>query len=296
MRKIIRVFPIKTNATPDDSLAYYGPPDMFTPEVDEVHISISFTWDKKYLEWLIRQWEHIAPVKTGGPGCSNKPAGDFEPGKYLKKGYIITSRGCPNKCWFCSVWKRERGIRELPIKDGYILQDDNILACSEKHIKSVFKMLSGQKEKARLMGIEAKLLKSWHIELIQNLKPKSIWCAYDTDDDLDPLIIAGKELSKAGFNRNNMYCYVLIGFPKDTITAAEKRLYRAWSAGFMPFAMLWRNDNGDRSPNWIKFTWPWCRPAAARSICMKLDKLKTVREKPNPRTASIEESIKERSV
>lgn len=43
-KKIIRVFPRRTNATPIDDLAYIGRPDMFA-EADEVHISVSFSWD-----------------------------------------------------------------------------------------------------------------------------------------------------------------------------------------------------------------------------------------------------------
>ena len=61
-RLIARVFPRITKATPRDELAFYGPPDLFTPSVDEVHISTTFTWDKPKAEWLAEQWQHIAPV------------------------------------------------------------------------------------------------------------------------------------------------------------------------------------------------------------------------------------------
>jgi hypothetical protein len=35
----------------------------------------------------------VAPVKVGGPAFS-APGGDFIPGRYMKRGYVITSRGC----------------------------------------------------------------------------------------------------------------------------------------------------------------------------------------------------------
>lgn len=39
-KKIIRVFPVKTNASPENKYSYFGPPDMFLPNsIDEVHIS-----------------------------------------------------------------------------------------------------------------------------------------------------------------------------------------------------------------------------------------------------------------
>ena len=48
---------------------------------------------------------------------------------YMKPGYVITSRGCPNRCWFCAVPKREGyQLRELPVTDGWIVADDNLLA------------------------------------------------------------------------------------------------------------------------------------------------------------------------
>ena len=101
---IARVFPRATRATPTDGLAFIGDPyTLFPPEVDEVHISVTFTWDIPEAQRLIKEWEAIAPVRVGGPATGERGK-IFEPGKYLKPGYVITSRGCNNKCWFCSVW------------------------------------------------------------------------------------------------------------------------------------------------------------------------------------------------
>ena len=41
-------------------------------------------------------------------------------------------------------------------------------------------------------------------------------------------------------------CYVLIGYPGDTMDAAEKRLLDTYRAGFWPFAMLYRDASGSR--------------------------------------------------
>ena len=96
--KIARVFPSQTAATPDDDLAFVDcGPGMFPPVVDQVHISVAFTWQRQRAEELAEMWRHIAPVQIGGPGWSNEPGADFEPGMYLKRGYVITSRGCPNR-------------------------------------------------------------------------------------------------------------------------------------------------------------------------------------------------------
>jgi len=265
---IIRVFPRLTKATPDDSLVYIGAPDLFatTLQAEEVHISVAFTWDIPLAYQLAEAWQHIAPVRIGGPALGMKGE-EFTPGMYLRRGYVITSRGCPNRCWFCSVWRREgKTIREIPIVDGWNVQDDNLLACSEQHIRAVFSMLARQTKRVQFTGgLEAAKLKQWHIDLLVDLKPEQIFLAYDTPDDLEPLQVAGQMLLKAGFTRRVLRSYVLIGWPKDTFEQAEKRLHQTYKAGFMPMAMLWRNEHGNRSLDWMRFQRQWARPAIIAS-------------------------------
>jgi radical SAM superfamily enzyme YgiQ (UPF0313 family) len=66
---------------------------------------VTFTYDKAWAEHLAERWPHIAPVKIGGVAYGD-PGAEFVLGRYIKPGYIFTSRGCPRRCWFCSVWKR----------------------------------------------------------------------------------------------------------------------------------------------------------------------------------------------
>jgi len=261
--RIIRVFPRRTKATPTDNLAYVGSPDMFA-EADEVHISVTFSWDLPEAEKLEKEWKRIAPVKIGGPATGQKGE-NFTPGKYLKKGYVITSRGCNNQCWFCSVWKREGKIRELPITNGWNVLDDNLLACSENHIKSVFAMLAEQKGHRIEFtgGLEAKILKKWQAEELRKLKPAQIFFAYDTPDDLEPLVEAGKMLLSAGFSKKShvLRAYVLVGYHGDTFEKADKRIDQTMQAGFVPMAMLYKDGTTKPDPAWIRFTWPRARPA-----------------------------------
>lgn len=73
MKRIIRVFPRRTAYTPNDEYAFVGmPPGLFIPEHDEVHISVTFTWDMDYAEELAYQWEGVTnkKVKIGGGGVS----------------------------------------------------------------------------------------------------------------------------------------------------------------------------------------------------------------------------------
>ena len=261
-----RIFPRVTNATPNDDYTFYDAPGMFLPPIDEVHISVAFTYDLPKAEQLMKAWKHIAPVKIGGPAL-NEPGGEFRPGMYLKPGYVITSRGCPNKCWFCSVWRREgEKIRELEVKEGNNILDDNLLACSDDHIKQVFAMLKKQKYGRPMFtgGLEAAKLKDWHVEELRKLHPKEMFFAYDTPDDYEPLVEAGKKLLAAGFTTTShtLRAYVLIGYQKDTIEKAEARLMQTIKAGFLPMAMLYRGKN-DRYKDleWARFQQFWARPA-----------------------------------
>lgn len=254
--KIIRVFPRKTNATPDDENVRFREPGLFD-EADEVHVSVTFTWDKQKAEDLALLWSAVTKnIKIGGPAYDDH-GDEFEPGMYIKHGYTMTSRGCPNNCWFCSVPKREGGIRELIIKDGYNVLDSNLLACSENHIKNVFDMLERQKEKPKFTGgLEAKLMKPWIAERLYKLQPSTAYFAYDTPDDYDPLVNAVNLLNSAGeYNKNRIYfCYVLCGYKGDSLSKAELRMNQVMALGLVPMAMLY--DSGKHVENiseWKKF-------------------------------------------
>ncbi|MDR1464278.1 MAG: hypothetical protein LBJ11_03110 [Oscillospiraceae bacterium] len=263
--KIARVFPRRTKATPDDKLTFtVFPKKADIPEVDEVHISVAFTYDLPKSEAQEKEWRRLGvPVRVGGPALG-RPGGDFTPGVYLKKGYVITSRGCNNHCWFCGVPKREGGLRELPVTEGWNVVDDNLLGCSERHIREVFSMLKRQPEKPVFTGgLEAKLLRPWHVDLLRETKTQRMYFAYDTPDDYEPLVQAGRLLREGGVTTeksHNAGCYVLIGYPGDTMEKAETRLRQAWAAGFFPYAMLYRDNSGETNHEWRQFQRMWVRP------------------------------------
>lgn len=277
--RIIRVFPRRTKATPDDELVRFGPPDLFD-EADEIHVSVSFTWDNERAEWLAEQWQRIAPVKIGGVGWRSEehphgdPGADFTPGRYIKHGYTFTSRGCPRRCWFCSVWKRDPVPRLLPIQDGTNILDDNLLACPRPHVEAVFRMLQrvSREQRKRVEftgGLEARALEDYQVGLLADLKPRpTMFWAYDPGDKYETLQSAAKRLLDAGFTRasHRLRCYVLIGHKGDTFHRAEKRLTDMLTLGFTPMAMLWRPETPKEmqhapGPEWRAFQRRWARPA-----------------------------------
>ncbi len=266
--RLIRVFPRITKATPRDDLAYFGPPDLFA-RADEVHVDCTFTYDKPRAERLAKEWEVVAPVKVGGVAYGDR-GDEFVPGRYIKDGYVFTSRGCPRRCWFCSVWKRDPVPRLLPIIDGWNILDDNLLACPRPHVEAVFAMLARQGRRVEFTGgLEALSLEDYQVGLLADLKPRpNCFWAYDPGDAFETLEGAASRLLAAGFTARShrLRCYVLIGYPKDTFDAAEGRLTEMVRIGFTPMAMLWRNENPAQekwapSAEWRAFQRRWARPA-----------------------------------
>lgn len=291
---ILRVFPSRTKATPwHDPLSFscahdrkQGAPQIpdFIPwdEVSEVHVSVTFSWDLDFAAELADMYSRRAPTRMGGPATGQRGE-EFTPGRYLKEGYVITSRGCNNSCWFCSVPLREGSLRELPIRDGYNVLDDNLLACSEEHIRGVFDMLGRQKEQPILSGgIEARLLKPWHVELFDQVKVKSAFFAYDTPDDLDPLVEASNILHDSNWYEYwKTRCYILVGYPGDTLGAAEQRCLTTLKLGYDPFAMFYRDPGGtqEKDKAWTDFQITWARSAAINTTAKKLGIKREARKK-----------------
>jgi hypothetical protein len=263
-RTIARVFPRRTKATPDDALAFINPAPLAPPKADEIHISVAFTWDLPQANYLYSVWRDMGlRVKIGGPAFDD-PGAIFTPGLYLRRGYVMTSRGCPGRCQFCFVPKREGGIRELPIEEGWNVLDSNLLACSYRHVCAVIEMLKRRKERPQFTGgIEAARLEAWSAEAIRSVMPAQVFLAYDTPGDWHPLVRAAQLLWKAGFTpaAHRIRAYVLIGEQGDTFEAAESRLRAVQKLGIVPMAMLWRGPDGKVNPRWRQFQRPWARPA-----------------------------------
>ena len=108
-----------------------------TQKVEKIYISCLFSWNRhKVLPWL----KSNCPVVVGGSGweeSSSLPPEIEKEGPRINYGY--TSRGCPRRCGWCSVWKREGDFKPvhklLDLWDhksrDITLLDNNILADQE---------------------------------------------------------------------------------------------------------------------------------------------------------------------
>jgi hypothetical protein len=262
----IRVFPAGTNWTPRDELAFVGDPPFqeFRPSDPNtpVLVSVTFSWHRQVGERLAAAWgQYYKDVRIGGPAYGD-PGGEFVPGRFMKAGCTITSRGCPKRCGFCVVPTREGGIRELEIKPGWIVQDNNLLACSEAHIRRVFEMLQQQKRNIFFNGgLDKHYLKDWHRPLFDSIPIGELWFACDTQADLPALERAAKILE--GIELRRRRCYTMIGYDGESLADAERRIEQVFKLDFMPFCQLYQPDETKvYSLEWRKLHRKWSRPAA----------------------------------
>jgi len=270
--KILRVFPQRTDFTPEDDLVDIGYPGLWKPRVDEVHVSCLFTWDREFCERIKAEWSpYYKVVKLGGPAYGLGENG-FVPGKYIKKGVTFTSRGCNFNCPWCLVPKREGKFRAMKkIPSGNIIQDNNVLLHHRLFLASLFGMLRTQHAIRFVGGLDVRLLKDWHIEELRGLRIKELWLALDSWRTRKQFARVVQKLRKAGFTRHQVRCYVLAGFD-ESIQEAEGRLRFAYECGTLPFVQLYqpplssKRMAGEISREDNLFIRKWSRPAIIKSM------------------------------
>jgi hypothetical protein len=270
---MIRVFVARNQWTPDDELAFVGPPPLFRPHDRRtpVRVSCTFTWHKAEAERLALAWSAFYDdVQVGGPAYHDR-GGEFTPGRFLKRGCTITSRGCPKRCGWCTVPTSEGPLRELAIQPGWIIQDNNLLACSERHVRAVFEMLGDQGRRIYFNGgLDKHYLQNWHRPLFDAIAIGELWLACDTPHDLPALARAARILD--GIPLRKRRCYTMIGYDQETVNEAEQRIARVFELGFMPFCQLYQPAQPRTYPlAWRQLRRKWSRPAAYMPATAVLD-------------------------
>ena len=223
---------------------------------------MTFSWDVPEAERLASAWSQLLPTELGGPALDTpQTVGDsFTPERYVKTGVVFTSRGCDRACPWCLVPEREGPLRELPVEDGWVINDNNFMQTSREHQQAVFSMLSRQPKPAQFTGgIDARLVDDWFVQQLRSIRLEWIFLAADTKHALRALEAA--KLRLEGFSRKKLRCYALIG-RDETRAEATERLERIWSLGMTPHAQLYQPKEGriSYSAAWRKLARAWSRP------------------------------------
>lgn len=263
--RLIRVFPRRTSMTPTDGLAFVGDPPLIRPEADEVHVSVTFTWDIAAGQRLQKAWAQYYPnVLLGGPAFGD-PGGEFVPGVYLREGTTITSRGCNRTCPWCLVPEREGKLRPLIVQPGHIIADNNLLQTGREHMAWVFAMLRAQKERAVFAGgLDPRLVDDWVADQLWRLRIEQVFLSADSNHALTALTEAVARLSF--LKRKRLRCYVMIGYCGESRSAAALRLEAVWNIGCIPFAQLYQPADHyiNYSLEWRRLARQWSRPALTK--------------------------------
>lgn len=139
----------------------------------------------------------------------------------------------------------------------------NLIEKYKGHLNKLFEMLKSQTAIEFKGGLETSRINTEIAERLRGLRIKTLWLACDTDGALRGLKKAVDILKKAGFNRNHLHCYALIG---DDINKNEIRLRQIWDIGCMPFAQLYQPiEKIKYSDEFKRFVRNWSRPAIIRA-------------------------------
>ena len=181
---------------------------------------------------------------------------DWQVKGFVKDSFnVFTTRGCPNKCGFCMVWKMEPSFKILPLwketikkidKEICIISDNNLLHAPFFHIQDVVRALNKYEKKVIIdSGVDCELITKENAKLLASLKyvRKGFRLAFD-------------DMSQDGFYQKAMEQMIQFGLPKqgssttfilfnfnDTPQDAYYRLRQSWKFKSRPYLMKFRPLN-----------------------------------------------------
>lgn len=172
------------------------------------------------------------------------------PGSDHAIGFL--TRGCPNKCAWCCVPKKEGGIRayrkwgEVARKDSdrIVFMDNNVLASD--HGLAQIEELGHTRYKIDFnQGLDARLI----TPEIGRILGKCKWNPYlrlacDTKAQMPFVESAHENLIRGGVGKSKFFCYVLV---KDVDDAYERVMFLR-GLGIDPFAQPYRDFENNIEP------------------------------------------------
>lgn len=234
-------------------------------ENDTAFISVIFSWDLpaayQRCVWLRQEGYHL---RAGGPAVAIQPeyladvaeiGGQVAALPHHNSKATLTSRGCIRHCPFCAVPRIEGELKELADWEPKpIVCDNNLLACSLKHFDQVIDRLKPLAGIDFNQGLDARLLTEYHAQRLAELDCHRVRLAWDHSKDEAAVMAAIERLRKAGFSKNVISVYVLIGYD-DTPEDALYRLSTLSTAGYFPFPMRYQLLTALRRNSYVAPGW-----------------------------------------
>lgn len=233
---------------------------------DRILVTSLFTYWSKHVKECVQHYKNLYPsvkISVGGiyaslmpkhckkyTGCDevfvgiNEEAEKYEPDYSLvfdsNNPYQIihTSRGCFRKCPFCGTWKIEpkvtfkKTIKKEIRSNKLIFYDNNLLR--SPYIKDILKEIANTKHNGKAVtcesqcGFDGRLLTPELASLIKKARfiyPRIAWdWKYSEYKDIKKQV---DMLIKAGYNRKNIYVFVLYNWDIP-FKEMEKKRIKCW--------------------------------------------------------------------
>lgn len=240
-----------------DNINWYSIFDQY----DIVYKAKVFTFTPDY-NITINNADKIIIGGTGYNSDNKIPEENIQPDYDLYKNaswynnntaYGFLTRGCPNKCSWCIVPKKEGDIKPyMDIKDvaqdykNVVLMDNNILSC-DYGLDQIKKIIDLGIKVDFNQGLDVRLIAS--NKEIPKLLSKVNWIRYiriacDTKSQIPFIEKALKELNSYGIKNYRVFVYVLVKDIKD----AHERVLFLKEKGCNPFAQPYRDFENNTHP------------------------------------------------
>jgi len=207
----------------------------------------------KYIDYRIRKANIFVGYSSVLDDCLPDYTIDYKLDGFFKKVMtLFTTRGCPNKCEFCMVWRMEGKLKvssmwkkniEQINKEICVVSDNNFLAAPINHIREVIETLNENNKKVIFNnGVDCRLINNEKAKLLSSLNyiRQGFRTAFDTMKDDGHYQRAMEKMKNAGFKiKGNSYTYVLFNF-EDTPQEAYYRVRECWKYGSNPYFMRYR--------------------------------------------------------
>jgi len=180
--------------------------------------------------------------------------------------YIFTSRGCPNKCAYCTVWRieKERWVNskwreQIDLsKPNIMISDNNLSAVTFDHLKEIINFAVSNKKKILFdNGFDCKHITKKMSHELSKLKfiRNGMRMAFDRIEEDGIFQKAVNMLQDAGVSKNSMMAYVLFNFtdhPQD----AYYRARTCVNLGVRPYPQYYRPLNTlNKKTIWVGKHW-----------------------------------------
>lgn len=243
-----------------DHVEWFDPITDYTNKYDIVYSSKVFTFSDN---------DHYIPNETikGGTGYGmynelpidvDEIFPDYSIYPHIDYAIGFLTRGCPNKCQWCIVPKKEGAIKQYKSLEqikrtdsrDIVFMDNNVLA-SEWGLEQIQKLSAvkhdGKKVRVDFnQGLDARLITPEIANMLAKLQWLSpVRLACDTKSQMPFVGQAVAYMREAGVKPSNYFCYTLI---KDIDDALERVTYLR-SINVDPFAQPYRDFENNTEPD-----------------------------------------------